>query len=73
MSVQLIVYPQSYNGQFNTLSSSPTELVVNGITFANLDNTGTYTSTAANPYLDTVTNAPPSIVNTWNRFRANDD
>ena len=69
MSVQLIVYPQSYNGQFNTLSSSPTELVVNGITFANLDNTGTYTSTAANPYLDTVTNAPPSIVNTWNRFK----
>ena len=46
MSVQLIVYPQSYNGQFNTLSSSPTELVVNGINFANLDNTGTYTSTA---------------------------
>ena len=69
MSVQLIVYPQSYNGQSNTLSSSPTELVVNGISFANLDNTGTYTSTAANPYSDTVTNAPPSIVNTWNRFK----
>ena len=69
MSVQLIVYPQSYNGQSNTLSSSPTELVVNGISFANLDNTGTYTSTAANPYSDTVTNAAPSIVNTWNRFK----
>ncbi len=69
MSVQLIVYPQSYNGQSNTLSSSPTELVVNGISFAGLDNTGTYTSTAANPYSDTVTNAPPSIVNTWNRFK----
>ena len=69
MSVQLIVYPQSYGGFFNTISSSPTEVVVNGISFANLDNTGTYTSTAANPYLDTVTNAAPSIVNTWNRFR----
>jgi len=69
MSVQLIVYPQSYGGYFNTISSSPTEVVVNGISFANLDNTGTYTSTAANPYLDTVTNAPPSIVNTWNRFK----
>jgi len=69
MSVQLIVYPQSYNGQSNTLSSSPTELVVNGISFSNLDNTGSYTSTVAPPYVDTLTNAAPSIVNTWNRFR----
>ena len=69
MSVQLIVYPQSYNGQSNTLSSSPTEVVVNGISFANLDNTGTYTSTSGTPFVDTVTNAAPSIVNTWNRYR----
>jgi len=69
MSVQLIVYPQNYNGQSNTLSSSPTEVVVNGISFANLDNTGTYTSTSGTPFVDTVTNAAPSIVNTWNRYR----
>ena len=69
MSIQLIVYPQSYNGYFNAISSSPTEFTANGINFNDVDNSGTYTSTAANPYLDTVTNAPPSIVNTWNRFR----
>jgi len=69
MSIQLILHPQNYEGQFNTISSSPTEVVVNGISFAGLDNTGTYTTTAANHYVDTLTNAPPSIINTWYRFR----
>jgi len=69
MSVQLIVYPQSYGGQFDTLSSSPSEAVVNGISFSNLNSSATFTSTAANPYSDSVTNAPASIVNTWYRFR----
>ena len=35
MSVQLIVYPQSFEGQYNEISSSPTEFLVNGINFAN--------------------------------------
>ena len=69
MSVQLILYPQSYGGQFNTISSSPSEAVVNGISFTNLNSSNTYTSTASNPYLDTVTNEPASIFNTWYRFR----
>jgi len=69
MSVQLILYPQSYGGQFNSISSSPSEAVVNGIKFVNLNNSTTYTSTASNPYLDTVTNEPADIVNTWYRFR----
>jgi len=69
MSVQLILHPQSYGGKFNTLSSSPSEAIVNGITFVNLDSTGTYTTTSATPYIDTLTNAPPSIINTWYRFR----
>ena len=69
MSVQLILHPQSYGGKFNTLSSSPTEAIVNGITFVNIDNTATYTTTSATPYVDTLTNAPPNIINTWYRFR----
>ena len=69
MSVQLILYPQSYGGQFNTISSSPSEAIVNGINFVNLNSSPTYTSTASNPYSDTVTNAPADIVNTWYRFR----
>ena len=71
MSIQLIVYPQNYNGDYNAISSSPTEFLVNGINFNNLDTTGTYTSSLSIPYVDTLTNAPPTIYNTWYRFRNN--
>ena len=72
MSVQLIVYPQSFEGQYNEISSSPTEFLVNGINFANLDSTPTYTSIVVPTlytYLDTLFNAPATIINSWYRFR----
>ena len=68
MSVQLIVYPQSYDGSFNAISGSSTEFIVNGISFNNLNSSGTYTSTATNPYTDTLINAAPTVLNTWYRF-----
>jgi hypothetical protein len=71
MSVQLILYPQSYEGVYNAFSGSPYEAIVNGISFTNLDNTQTYTTTSATPFVDTLTNEPPSIINTWYRFRKN--
>jgi len=69
MSVQLIVYPQSYEGSFNAISGSSTEFIVNGVSFNNLNSTGFYLSTATNPYTDTLINAPASTVNTWYRFK----
>ena len=69
MSVQLIVYPQNYDGQSTAISSSPTEFLVNGINFANLDSTPAYTSSSSPPYVDTLTNEPATISNTWYRFR----
>tara|TARA_R110000824_G_scaffold209318_2_gene395102 strand:+ start:1587 stop:4244 length:2658 start_codon:yes stop_codon:yes gene_type:complete len=70
MSVQLIVYPQSYDGSFNAISTSTSEFIVNGISFDNLNSTGTYTSAASSSVAaDVFTNAPPSISNTWYRFR----
>ena len=69
MSVQLILHPQNYSGVFNAISGNPTQAIVNGISFTNLDNTETYTSTSGTPYVDTITNAPPSIINTWYRYR----
>lgn len=71
MSVQLIVYPQNYNGSYNEISSSPTEFIVNGINFNNLGDTTAYTSNSSPPYVDTLTNEPPTIPNTWYRFRNN--
>jgi len=74
MSVQLIVYPQSFEGESNVISSSPTELLVNGINFADLGSTPTYTSSVSPPdytYIDTLFNAPATIINSWYRFRNN--
>ena len=69
MSVQLIVYPQNYEGQYNAFSTSATEALVNGIYFTGLGSTTSYDSSAANTYLDVLTNEPPSIANTWYRYR----
>ena len=69
MSVQLIVYPQNYEGQYNAFSTSATEALVNGINFTGLGSTTSYDSSAANTTLDVLTNEPPSIANTWYRFR----
>jgi len=71
MSVQLIVYPQNYDGASNAISNAATEFIVNGINFSNLNSSPTYTSTSVVPYYDVLTNAPPTIVNTWYRFRNN--
>jgi hypothetical protein len=69
MSVQLIVYPQNYEGVFNAFSGNATEVLVNGISFNDLDNTSSYTSTSGTPYVDTMTNAAPTMINTWLRYR----
>ena len=72
MSVQLIVYPQNYDGSFNTISSSSTEFIVNGINFSDLHTSNAFDSTASAsglaPYLDCIVNQPP-LINTWQRFR----
>ena len=68
MSVQLIVYPQSFDGTFNSMFSSSTELLVNGINFNGLNNTGAYTGTLNSGITEALTNAPPTVVNTWYRY-----
>ena len=72
MSVQLIVYPQSYDGTFNSISSSPTEFLVNGIAFSGMDSTNSYDTntdpTGATSMITSIVNQTP-IINTWQRFR----
>ena len=70
MSVQLIVYPQNYDGQYNVISGNPTNVVVNGIDFTGLNSTPSYDSSANNPSQDTIINAQPTIPNSWYRFRS---
>ena len=71
MSVQLIVYPQNYDGQSTVISNSQNEFLVNAINFNNLNSTPTYQSAVNPPYQDVFNNAPASIPNAWYRFRLN--
>ena len=69
MSVQLIVYPQNFEGQFNAMSSNANEFVVNGINFSGLDLSSSY-DLLTTDISDVILNAPPTITNTWYRFRS---
>ena len=72
MSIQLIIFPQNYNGQFNAISSDPNEFVVNGINFNGLDSAPSYDVTST-PVPDVLlANAPPLVINSWYRFRTAD-
>jgi len=70
MSLQLILFPQTYEGQFNAISFTPNEYVVNGIDFAQFNSTSSYDSPTFDVFLDSFSNQPPNIVNTWFRFRS---
>lgn len=72
MSVQLVIYPQSYLGQTNQISLTPDEFIVDGLNFSSLANATTYESSAsvgAFPQ-DVIDNAFPAIPNTWYSFRS---
>ena len=71
MSVQLILYPQNYDGQFNSIASVSNEFVVDGLNFNTINTSGSYdSSTSGNVILDVLTNQPPLILNSWYRFRS---
>jgi len=68
MSVQLILYPQSYNG-LNSLSGAGTEHVVDGINFNTINSSTTSLSLAAPTYQSAINALNASmVVNTWYRF-----
>ena len=67
MSVQLIVYPQSYDGQFNSISTTVNEFVVDGTNFNTINTSSSYDS--ASGLQEAINNQPPSVVNTWYRYR----
>jgi len=72
MSVQLIVYPQNYDGTYNSISSWQTEFIVNGSNFAGMSTSNSFDSNTLAPggasFVDSINNQPP-ITNTWQRFR----
>ena len=71
MSVQLILYPQFFNG-LNPLNNYQLEFIIDGASFLTIDSSTSYTSTQSNALLDALTNEPPAIQNQWYRFRSSD-
>jgi hypothetical protein len=71
MSVQLILYPQSYEGTFNVISANPNEFIVNGINFSGLSTSSSYdTSVPINDVIISSLIAQPAVTNTWVRYRS---
>ena len=69
MSVQLILYPQSYNGQYNAISNVGNEKLVDGINFSTI-NTSASVDVASITSAAPLSAEPPDIINTWYRSRS---
>ena len=68
MSIQLILFPQSYNG-LNPISTLSTEFVVDGINFNTINTSPTSLSLAAPTYQSAIDALNATmLVNTWYRF-----
>tara|TARA_R110000851_G_scaffold76757_1_gene168868 strand:+ start:2394 stop:5126 length:2733 start_codon:yes stop_codon:yes gene_type:complete len=67
MSVQLILYPQGYKGVYNSFTNPSSEMIVNGISFNNLDNA--LAQSGNNVSLIVSASLPPTIPNAWYRFK----
>ena len=69
MSTQLILYPQTYNGQFTSNATSVfNQYIVNGINFTGLDSTSLHNTTSVHPSQDAITNAYPYVLGNWYRY-----
>ena len=71
MSVQLIVYPQSYEGIYNSTSYPLTiTYITNAAVFSGLGSTAlfSYNGVQTDVQLNAINSAPPTIPNTWYRY-----
>ena len=67
MSVQLIVYPQSYNGSSNAISNNPNQFLIDGQDFSTLNISSSFVSSASPSLVmqDAIDNYSSIAVNTW--------
>jgi hypothetical protein len=69
MSTQLILYPQTYQGEYSSIASPSTiQYIVNGINFTGFNSTSLHNSTAPHPPQDAIDNQPPTVLGNWYRF-----
>jgi hypothetical protein len=68
MSIQLIVYPQSYDGSFNSIVGSSSEYIVDGINFTTINTSTSSLNLTAPTYTSAISNMSVIPINTWYRF-----
>ncbi len=69
MSVQLILYPQNYQGVYQSNSSViTTNLVADGSRFTSISSHSGYSSSTSDPAFDAITNDAP--ISNWKKFRS---
>ena len=67
MSVQLIVFPQYFDGD-NPLIVSNSQFIVDGISFANVNTSNSQTNVSAPTTANAISSLASMTVNTWYRF-----
>ena len=70
MATQLILYPQTFNGEINPISISANEFIVDGNNFNTLNTSVTNESNVVSTNF-ILTTYPPTIPNSWYRYRLN--
>ena len=69
MSVQLIVYPQTYEGEYNSITSVPSQILVDGVNFTTVDTASDLVVSTANHVQEAVDYYNPIMpANTWRRY-----
>jgi hypothetical protein len=69
MSTQLILYPQSYEGVFNSTSTIlNNQYIVNGFYFTGLNSTTLFNTTSVSPALAAIASTPPAVLGNWYRY-----
>jgi len=69
MSTQLILYPQTYDGTYNSVSTaSLTEYLVNGINFTGLNSTPDYATASNTPMQAAISSTPSLVLGNWYRY-----
>ena len=69
MSTQLILYPQTYEGSHNPISTaSLTEYLVNGINFTGINNTPIYATASNTPMQAAISGTASLVLGNWYRL-----
>ena len=73
MSVQLIIYPQYYDGNYNFVSAWAGEYVIDGLIFATVNTAQNFQLTDSPPLdevlaLRSAITQQPAVINTWKRY-----